>query len=138
MNLKNDLADSAGDSQPVTISAVLVVLMGTVGALVLLAIIVIFIMKVKGDRRGKNEDKASEEKTPSGSENTIDGKQTDMFSKNYQTEYVDLTPNARTERIFESLGDCKEFTYENVIHKPHYPTNQNAHNHLPIQTIVSR
>ena len=39
-------------------------------------------------------------------------------------EYVDLTPNARTERIYESLGDCKEYTYENVIHKPHYPTNQ--------------
>ncbi|KFM76760.1 hypothetical protein X975_25257, partial [Stegodyphus mimosarum] len=42
----------------------------------------------------------------------------DIFSKNFQTEYVDLTPNARTERIYESLGDCKEYTYENVIHKP--------------------
>ncbi|CAL1282679.1 unnamed protein product [Larinioides sclopetarius] len=126
------------DGQPVTISTVLVVLMGTVGALVLLAIIIIFIMKARGDKRGKNEDKASEEKTPSCSETVFEGKQTDIFSKNYQTEYVDLTPNTRTERIYESLGDCKEYTYENVIHKSHFPSNQTVHSHHPIPTIVTR
>ncbi|GIX77792.1 hypothetical protein CEXT_563201 [Caerostris extrusa] len=51
-------------------------------------------------------------RTPSCSETVFEGKPTDIFSKNYQTEYVDLTPNARTERIYESLGDCKEYTYE--------------------------
>ncbi|XP_054706717.1 hemicentin-2-like [Uloborus diversus] len=126
------------DTQPVTISAVLVVLMGTVGALVFLAIIIILIMKARGDRRGKNEDKTSEEKTPTGSENVFEAKQPDMYSKNYQTEYVDLTPNTRTERIYESLGDCKEYTYENVIHKAHYPTNANVHNHHSLPALVSR
>ncbi|XP_071037926.1 synaptogenesis protein syg-2-like [Parasteatoda tepidariorum] len=126
------------DTQPVTISAVLVVLMGTVGALVFLAILIILIMKSRGDRRGKNEEKTTEEKLPASSESVFDGKQTDIYTKNYQTEYVDLTPNARTERIYESLGDCKEYTYENVIHKPHYPSNQNAHNHHPLSTIVTR
>ncbi|XP_035217504.1 uncharacterized protein LOC118190823 isoform X2 [Stegodyphus dumicola] len=128
----------SSDSQPVTISAVLVVLMGIVGALVLLAIIIIFIMKARGDRRGKTEDKRSDEKIPTSSENVFEAKQTDIFSKNFQTEYVDLTPNARTERIYESLGDCKEYTYENVIHKPHYPSNQNAHSHHPMPSIVAR
>lgn len=42
-----------GDSQPVTISAILVVLMGTIGALVILAIIIIFIMKGRGEGRSK-------------------------------------------------------------------------------------
>lgn len=129
------------DTQPVTISAILVVLMGTIGALVFLAIIIIFIMKARGDRRGKQEDKRSDEKTPTQSENVfdaLDGKQADIFSKNFQTEYVDLTPNARTERIYESLGDCKEYTYENVIHKPHYSTNQNSHSHHPLPSIVAR
>ncbi|KAF8793828.1 Synaptogenesis protein syg-2 like protein [Argiope bruennichi] len=250
------------DGQPVTISTVLVVLMGTVGALVLLAIIIIFIMKARGDKqeialrcqkvpphlvpnvarsenssglrpprdcwdakwrsksptpanlcccappqiqtmaicsiiyalevydvasypvrpfgclyrwmtralpqwfwdeglpfqegdnvpkqarfpewdivlepeKSKNEDKASEEKTPSCSETVFEGKQTDLFSKNYQTEYVDLTPNTRTERIYESLGDCKEYTYENVIHKSHFPPTQFYENRLLYFSFVT-
>ncbi|GBM10088.1 hypothetical protein AVEN_92916-1 [Araneus ventricosus] len=76
-------------------------------------------------------------RTPSCSNEVLKGSK-QIYSQINTTEYVDLTPNTRTERIYESLGDCKEYTYENVIHKSHFPPSQTVHSHHPIPSIVTR
>ncbi|XP_023232442.1 B-cell receptor CD22-like isoform X2 [Centruroides sculpturatus] len=77
-----------GELQPVAINAVLAVLMGTVGALLLLVIVIIFIMKARGssENRGASSNIDNEEKIPSPIKKEFDDGSPDVIpSKNYST-----------------------------------------------------
>lgn len=123
-----------GEVQPIAINAVLAVLMGTVGALVLLAIVIIFIMKARGDNenRGASSNIDNEEKIPSPIKKEFDDGSPDVIpSKNYSTDYAEVSPRKkkecdyRNERIYENVEENKEHTYENIIPRMKYKPKLN-------------
>ncbi|XP_067137950.1 synaptogenesis protein syg-2-like isoform X2 [Centruroides vittatus] len=123
-----------GELQPVAINAVLAVLMGTVGALLLLVIVIIFIMKARGsnENRGASTNIDNEEKIPSPIKKEFDDGSPDVIpSKNYSTEYSEVSPRKkkeydyRNERIYENVEENKEHTYENIIPRMKYKPKLN-------------
>lgn len=111
-----------GEEQPLAISAVLAVLMGLVGALVLLAIVIIFIMKSRHSSRNSDQqhDQDHQEKIPTPKLKHFEDDSPDVIpSKPFCTEYSNLAPNTKTERIYENVGE-KDHTYENIISRVHF------------------
>ncbi|XP_054716332.1 hemicentin-2-like isoform X2 [Uloborus diversus] len=110
----------AGEEPTIAISAVLAVLMGLVAALVLLAIVIIFVVKSRHSSDSEAEQGDNNEKIQTPKLKHFEDDSPDVIpSKPFCTDYSSLAPNSTNDIIYENVQE-KEHTYANMINRVHF------------------
>ncbi|XP_054716331.1 nephrin-like isoform X1 [Uloborus diversus] len=109
-----------GEEPTIAISAVLAVLMGLVAALVLLAIVIIFVVKSRHSSDSEAEQGDNNEKIQTPKLKHFEDDSPDVIpSKPFCTDYSSLAPNSTNDIIYENVQE-KEHTYANMINRVHF------------------